>query len=259
MNLFIATPCYGGVVTKHFMLSMITLNNALVKRGVPFTLATLSNESLVTRARNRLVAQFLDDAEATHLLFVDADMRFGPEAVLRLLEHGGPVVAAACPKKGIDWRAVHALAPHAESPEDLEAAGADLAVAVQPTDELFPGETLDRRIHDGFVRTAYAGTGMMLVARHVFETLEKEHPELRYADDEDRPRVALFDTLIHPRTRRYLSEDYAFCHRWRATGGEVWLDAEARIGHEGSYLYESDAARRVDLEARREAARDEAG
>ena len=259
MNLFIATPCYGGVVTRNFMLSMISLNNALVKQGVPFTLATIGNESLITRARNTLVARFLEDEEATHLLFIDADIRFAPETILRLLAHGGPVVATPCPKKTIDWRAALEFAPHCDSPEDLAAASVDLAVSLNPEGETFPGEVLDRKIQDGFVRTAYAGTAVMLVARPVFETLAKEFPECRYADPSEPvaadgtapPLYNFFDTLIHPQTRQYLSEDYAFCHRWRQCGGEVWLDAESAVAHEGSYVFESDTARRVELEARR--------
>ncbi|MBW2314783.1 MAG: hypothetical protein JRH10_11375 [Deltaproteobacteria bacterium] len=254
MNLFIATPCYGGVVTRHFMLSMIALNNRLVKQGIPFSLATIGNESLITRARNSLVARFLAEEDATHLLFIDADIAFEPEVVLRLMAHGGPVVATPCAKKTIDWAAVHQLAPHCESPEDLATAGADLAIDLGSEEERFEGETFDRRVRDGFVRSAYAGTGMMLVARPVFEALEKEFPELAYVDDTEpgqQRRVAFFDTLIHPRTGRYLSEDYAFCHRWRSRGGEVWLDTESQTRHEGSFVFEVDTPRRVDIEARR--------
>jgi len=255
VHLFIATPCYGGLVAKDYLLSLIALNNELVRRGVPFTLATLSNESLVTRARNRLAAQFLAEADATHLLFLDADIAFTPEAVLRLVERGGPLVATPIPKKTIDWQAVHDLAPFAESPEDFAAAGADLTVSVGRADELFPGETIDRRVRDGFVRVPYAGTAFMLIERRVFEAIAKQHPELRYVDDEAPPgeqeRFAFFDTLIHPASGRYLSEDFAFCHRWRACGGEVWIDTEPRLGHHGTYRFEGDTARRIDVETRR--------
>ena len=65
----------------------------------------------------------------------------------------------------------------------------------------------------------------------------------RYLDDEatesDAPTIgAYFDTLIHPRTRRYLSEDFAFCHHWRSTGGEVWVDVQTPLGHEGNFMFE---------------------
>jgi hypothetical protein len=257
MHLFIATPCYGGVVTKDYLHGMISLIDALGQRDLPYTLATLANESLVTRARNRLAAQFLADDEATHLLFVDADLHFGSEAVLRLVERGAPLAAASYPKKTLDWQAAFELAPHAHDPADLEAAAVDLTVSVGIEGELFPGEAIDRRVRDGFVRVAYAGTGMMLVERRVFETIAKAHPGLRYVDDDapdgERDCVAFFDTLIHPTTGRHLGEDFAFCHRWRACGGEVWVDTESRIGHVGAYRFEGDTARRIDLEARRRA------
>jgi len=262
MHLFIATPCYGGVVTREFLTSVIALKDALSERGIPHALATLANESLVTRARNRLAARFLADEEATHLLFADADLQFSPRAVMRLVERGAPLVAASYPRKTLDWRAAFDLAPHAESPADLEAAAVDLTVSVGVAGELLPGEEIDRVVRDGFVRVPYAGTGLMLVERRVFEAVAKEHPELRYVDDEappsERERVAFFDTLIHPTTRRLLGEDFAFCHRWRACGGEVWVDTESRVGHVGPYRFAGDAGRRIDLEARRRGARDEA-
>jgi hypothetical protein len=263
MHLFIATPCYGGVVTKDFMLSVIALKDALNERDIPHTLATLANDSLVTRARNRLAASFLADEEATHLLFADADLHFAPEAVLRLIERGAPLLAASYPRKTLDWQAAFELAPHARSPIDLEAAAVDVTVSVGIEGELFPGEEIDRVVRDGFVRVPYAGTGLMLVERRVFDAVAKEHPDLRYVDDEapegDQRRVAFFDTLIHPTTGRLLGEDFAFCHRWRACGGEVWVDTESRLGHVGSHRFAGDTARRIDLEARRRRARDDAG
>ena len=53
------------------------------------------------------------------------------------------------------------------------------------------------------------------------------------------PRIhAFFETLIHPVSGRYLSEDFAFCHRWRSTGGDVWVDVQTPLGHEGSFMFE---------------------
>ena len=113
MKLFLATPCYGGLVTKSYLLSMLRLNNALRKEKIPFALGLLGNESLITRARNTLAADFLQDPEATHLLFIDADISFSPETVSRLLGHGGKLVAAAYPKKTIAWDTLHQRFPSA--------------------------------------------------------------------------------------------------------------------------------------------------
>ncbi|PZQ57372.1 MAG: hypothetical protein DI570_19750 [Phenylobacterium zucineum] len=54
----------------------------------------------------------------------------------------------------------------------------------------------------------------------------------------------MFDCVIHPETGEYLSEDYTFCHRWRAIGGEIWLDLQSRLAHVGAFEFEGDATAR---------------
>lgn len=242
MKLFIGTPCYGGVVTRQYLLSILRLNATLAAQGIPYTLATLDKESLITRARNRLAHQFLQ-SDATHLLFVDADIRFQPEAVLRLMAHGGPLVAGAVPKKSIDWDRLQSLAGKATCGSELQGLSNDYAFTVRTDGEGFDHEGFDRRVDNGFVRVTYVGTAFMLIARRVFDAIDAADLVNHYMDDEatagDAPPLrAYFDTLIHPATRRYLSEDFAFCHHWRSTGGEVWVDVQTPLGHEGSFMFE---------------------
>jgi hypothetical protein len=121
--------------------------------------------------------------------------------------------------------------------------------------EALEAEQFDRRIVNGFVKTTYAGTGFMLIERSVFTTLRDHYPDGAYRGESlsgagfspGSTLHSFFDTLIHPRTRRYLSEDYAFCHRWRNCGGEVWLDVQSRLGHEGTFLFEGDPSRCAEL------------
>ena len=251
MKLFIGTPCYGGIVTRQYLLSILRLNAALAAEGIPYILATLDKESLITRARNRLADQFLQ-SDATHLLFIDADIRFQPEAVLRLVRHGGALVAGAVPKKVIDWDRLFGKLGRAGSGAELEGLANDYAFSVRQEGEAFPHETFDRRVESGFVRVTYVGTAFMLIARRVFEMIAAAGLVESYVDEES-PRVAgadtdpavaprrmqaFFDTLIHPVSGRYLSEDFAFCHHWRSTGGEVWVDVQTPLGHEGSFMFE---------------------
>ena len=68
------------------------------------------------------------------------------------------------------------------------------------------------------------------------------HPELRakmgdMGDKLAREAVMVFDTMVEPETGQYLSEDYAFCRRWRDLGGEIWADFEARLTHVGHATY----------------------
>lgn len=244
MKLFIGTPCYGGIVTRQYLLSILRLNATLAAEGIPYMLATLDKESLITRARNRLAHQFLQ-GDATHLLFIDADIHFQPDAVLRLLRHGGPLVAGAVPKKCIDWNRLHTLSGRAASGAELQGLSNDYAFSVRQEGEAFPHETFDRRVESGFVRVTYVGTAFMLIARGAFEAVADAGLVADYLDDEAvaggpaAPRIrGFFETLVHPASGRYLSEDFAFCHRWRSTGGEVWVDVQTPLGHEGSFMFE---------------------
>jgi len=256
MHLFIATPCYGGMVTRNFMLSMIQLNNALQQRHMPYSLSTLGGEALICRARNGMVAQFLAEKQATHLLFIDADQKFDPETVFRLIDHGGEIVASTIPKKEINWDQVYARMDACRSPEDLRSLATSFVLDQRPEAELFPEEIIESEIVDGFVQTAYIGTGMMLIARTALEKMKSAMPELQYQETEVTYGISeavaneyydFFGTMLHPKTNRYLSEDYAFCHRWRSCGGTLWADLKSNISHEGAHVFQSSFARRLAL------------
>lgn len=90
INLLVATPAYGGMVHVDYVAAMLGYQAA----GIPFSLMTIGNESLITRARNTLLAEFHARAEFTHLLFLDADVRLSAEGLLRLLSHERDVVGA---------------------------------------------------------------------------------------------------------------------------------------------------------------------
>ena len=105
VNLVIATPCFGGQVSAVYALSLLKLQTCL-RRYRDFTLKVLmrDGDALITRSRASLLSQFLDDPAATHLLFIDADIGFEPEQVLRLIECGADMCAAVYPIKRIDWQ-----------------------------------------------------------------------------------------------------------------------------------------------------------
>ena len=97
-NVFFATPCYGGMLTDQFFLSMFRASQTLMRHGINFRVTTLRNESLVTRARNILTAMFLE-SDCSHLLFIDSDIEFDSDSILRALAYDKPIMAAAYPKK----------------------------------------------------------------------------------------------------------------------------------------------------------------
>lgn len=232
--IFLAVPCYGGQLTLHFVQSLLTLKDACRERGVGLHVEMMGGESLITRGRSRLAAQFLAHPEATHLLFIDADIAFLPQTVFRLLDSGKDVIAAVCPLKKIDWGKVRKAVEKGVT--DLQAASIGYVV------RFLPNAQNSVEVNDGFAQVAYGGTGFLMVTRGAMQKLFDAHPELRakmrdMADNSAHETVMVFETMIEPETGQYLSEDYAFCRRWRDLGGEIWADFEARLTHVGHAAY----------------------
>ncbi len=232
-HIFVATPCFGGMVSQRYMISAIALLQLGERLGFKVTLDLLGYESLITRGRNILVSRFLDDPSTTHLLFIDADIGFDPTQVARMLEFDADVVAGMYPLKLNDW---NSGLQHAVNGEALETA--PLRYVGAPCQ----GEEAESR--DGFVTATYAGTGFMLIRRQAFVPLTKAYAHLRYsaAHVAARPsqspnQYALFDCMIEPETGVYLSEDYTFCRRWRDLGGKIWLDTQGALIHVGQYEF----------------------
>ncbi len=239
MNIFFATPCYGGAVSDQFFLSMFRMSQVLMQYGIKFRITTLRNESLVTRARNILTAMFLEDKSATHLMFIDADIEFEPDSIIRMLAMDKDIIAGAYPKKTINWDQVRAAAK--EDKQELAIHGAEYAINMK----IEPGSNRVRTSM-GAVEVLDASTGFMIVKREVIEKMVANHPELHYKNDSSIDPVfnqycyALWDTMIDPVDRRYLSEDYTFCRRWQQLGGEIWVDPNTKLNHVGSYTFEGN-------------------
>lgn len=226
-NIFFATPCYGGLLTDQFFLSMFRTSQELIQHRINFRITTLRNESLIPRARNILTAMFME-SDCTHLMFIDADIEFDPESVIRMLavstlpEHG--FVAGAYPKKTLP---------------------VDYAINLKFSD---PNSA---RVHmrNGVVEVLDASTGFMLIRRDVIEKLMQAHPELHYKNDSsidgkyNKYCWALFDTWLDPDDNRYLSEDYTFCRRWQKIGGKIWIDPNTKLNHVGSYTFQGDISK----------------
>ena len=237
-NLLVATPCFGGQVTTVYANSMLKLQAACRAQQIDFEWLMLGGDALITRARADLVAHFLDRPEATHLLFIDADIGFEPMQVFRLLAFDADVTASAYPAKRIDWQRVREVIA-AGLPQPQSAA---LEYVFEVED---PARITAR---DGFVKVRYAGTGFLLIRRPALTALCAAHPQLRYRRTSTTSdplgnspnRYGLFDTLIDPASGVYLSEDYAFCRRWTDLGGEIWVDIESRLTHVGPTAYVGD-------------------
>jgi hypothetical protein len=235
VNLAVATPCFGGQISVSYAASLFHLQTFARKyRDLDLKILFKDGDALITRARASLLSQFLDDPSATHLLFVDADIGFEPQQVLRLIECGADVCAAIYPIKRIDWDKVKV---------SIEAACPDPAAAalryVFEVDD--PNGVIEK---GGFVKVRYAGTGFLMIRRQALERMCAQYPQLRYKRDHSLDaasdnRFALFECMIAD-DGTYLSEDFAFCRRWTDMGGEIWADLKSALNHVGPMTFRGD-------------------
>jgi hypothetical protein len=244
-KLFVATPMYGGMNHGLYMKSCLDLQNIMSKYGVEVKFSFLFNESLITRARNYLVDEFLR-TDYTHMLFIDSDIHFNPQDVIALLALDKDVIGGPYPKKSINWGNVAQAARNHPTmePRELEnLVGEYVFNVVRGTQQFQVSEPLE---------VMEIGTGFMMIKREVFTKLEKAFPQLRYKPDHvgqanfDGSRYihAFFDTIIDTvdsatggGSDRYLSEDYMFCQLWRKIGGQIYLCPWMRTQHIGTYAF----------------------
>jgi hypothetical protein len=237
VSLVVATPCFGGQISVHYASSLLRLQMlARGYRNLNLKVLFKDGDALITRARASLISQFLDDPGATHLLFIDADIGFDSEQVLRLIQSGADMSAAVYPIKRIDWDKVKRTIEIARP--------SPAAAALQYVLEVYdPNAVIEQA---GFVKVRYAGTGFLMVRRQALERMCAHYPQLKFKRDHSIDaatvsdnRFALFECMI-AEDGTYLSEDFAFCKRWTDMGGEIWADLKSKLTHVGPMAFHGD-------------------
>ena len=235
----IATPCYGGMINAQYVTSLLQTVHVLRTFHIDVVINFIRNEALVTRGRNTLVAKFMFDTDATHLFFIDADIEWQPESVLRLIAHDKDVIGGAYPMKTINWEAINKAA--AKGKTDLQNFASTYVLNFIEAEQ-------DLNKNADVLEVKDLGTGFLMIKRDVIERLQDAMPELRYrnqpylqkGEDIGEFCYGLFDTMVDAETEYYLSEDYAFCRRFQSIGGKIHLDRQIELNHIGSYQFEGD-------------------
>jgi hypothetical protein len=244
-KLFVATPMYGGMAHGLYIKSSLDLQNVMSKYGIETKFSFLFNESLITRARNYLVDEFLR-SDCTHMLFIDSDIGYSAQDVVALMALDKDVIGGPYPKKAINWENVaKAARQHPDmEPQELEKlVGQYVFNVVKGTKSFSVTEPLE---------VMEIGTGFMMIKREVFDKMKEAYPNIHYKPDHvgqknfDGARYihAYFDTVIDYENSitgggsdRYLSEDYMFCQMWRKIGGQIYLCPWMKTQHVGSYAF----------------------
>jgi hypothetical protein len=226
MRIMLAAPAYNGTVNTTFMVSVLNLFGEARENNVQITFRPIA-DSLITRARNNLVQEFLNDESYTHLCFIDTDIGFAPSQFWRLLTSGHRVACAIYPFK------------HYQFPsEPSQLAGRDLELSMMKYVVNAKGGTLTIE-QDKFAEALDAATGFMMISRDVFDTLKRVFPDLKQEPEEGDTTnyYGFFDCMVEEGTRRPLSEDYAFCRRCQQAGIRIMVDVASELSHTGPITF----------------------
>lgn len=239
----VVSPSHDGKFFQNYVLSMLNLTIEAERAGMRLQVLFHQGESLVTRARNNCVAQFLANPHWTHLFWIDADIGFSAQAAFRLLLSGYDIAAGVYPLKRENWPAEGV--PGGTTQQQFEATFTRYTVNAKASEATSRVE-LDVQ-PDGFMKMDEAPTGFMVIKRAVFERLMASYPDLSYVPDSiGEANLGLhyrfFDVMVDPVTRRYLSEDYGFCRLWSGLGESIYIDANSNLSHQGAKLYRGDFA-----------------
>ena len=228
VKLFLSTPCYGGLCLEKYMKSIVNLQMLLMREGVQLMLDTTENESLVHRARNVSIGRFMQKTDADFFMFIDADVEFDAQSVLRLLNSGHEVSVAVYPKKVVMWNPAREAAENGDE-RNMALISSSLVANIGAT---------KRSVVNGFVEVLDGPTGFMMISREALTKMHEHYPELNCKNDHQNrdfdEYCAIFDCMIDPDSKRYLSEDYAFCRRWQQMGGKIYADCNTTLGHVGN-------------------------
>lgn len=255
-KLFIATPMYGGQCAGMYTKSTNDLAMACTRYGIDIRFYYLFNESLITRARNYCVDEFLRSGYE-YLLFIDSDIGFSYKDVFTLMyltdpKQGRDVVTGPYPKKAISWEKIKRAVDSGiaeDNPFILQNFVGDFVFN--------PAENISTFRIDEPIEIREGGTGFMCIHRDTLVKYAEAYPELKYLPDHARTEhfdgtreiTAFFDCIIEPETRRYLSEDYMFSYNARKAGLKIWMCPWMQLEHIGSYVFTGSMAAMAAIQA----------
>jgi hypothetical protein len=239
----VVSPSHDGKFFQNYVTSLLNFAIEAERAGMRMQVLFHQGESLVTRARNNCVAQFLANPHWTHLFWIDADIGFSAQAAFRLLLSGYDIAAGVYPLKRENWPAEGV--PAGTTQQQFDATFTRYTVNAKASEVTSKVELEVQP--DGFMKMTEAPTGFMVIKRAVFERLVASYPDLNYVPDSigeaDRGlHYRFFDVMVDPETRRYLSEDYGFCRLWSGLGESIYIDANSNLSHQGAKMYRGDFA-----------------
>jgi hypothetical protein len=246
--LIILTPTYGSVCFVNYLMCLMHTVSLCSQFNIPVRVEFCRNDSLVSRARNNLIAKAMHDEKATHFMFIDADITWSAIDVIRLLMHNKPLSGGVYPHKHYDFQNLIGPKENGDVLNEwlVNKSKSQITRDIPMVDYLqhkilryninYISNTLE--VKNNLTQVKHLATGFMLIQRQVIEKMSMAFPSTKYTDDvgflqgdENKYAYALFDCGVEE--GHYYSEDWLFCSRWTKMGGDVWIDVSINLTHTG--------------------------
>lgn len=226
-GLYIATPIYGEVVNAGYMDSILSLSKELQTAGIPSIRQHIMHTSLITKARNECITNFMNNTKFDYFLFIDADISFKAIDVIRLMNYDKPLVAGTYPKKHLNWQDIHKCF-YTKPPESSKE-------LLQITSEytIYDKKENKRCKETNLLEVERVGTGFMMIKRDLIKKIAKKYKELMYIEG-GKKGYGLFESAII--NKEHLSEDYAFCERVKSVDEKIYIDDTIELNHHGGNI-----------------------
>ena len=247
-KLVILTPCYGGMCHVSYTTCLMNTMTLFRQMNFPLQIEFCNNDSLVSRARNNLVAKALSDKKTTHIMFIDNDISWDPFDILKLVLSDKDLIGGIYPLKNYNWTKLTntnfiSKLLYKKSQSQLAEIVSDekmIQSNLLNYNVNYLGNVL--QIDNNLARVKHVPTGFMMIKREVFLKMMKSFSSTKYVDDvnflkpeENEFAYALFDCGVED--GHYFSEDWLFCHRWTKMGNEIWIDVSINLTHSGREEY----------------------
>lgn len=241
---YILTPCFASLCYVNYVTCLMNTISLFRKHGIELFVEFCRNDSLVSRARNNLVARAMSNPKMTHMIFIDNDITWDPLDILKLVVSEKPIIGGIYPLKNYNWNKL--TAPNAVS-EMLEKKNASQFSSLIDDESMIQYNLLKYNVNylsttlnieKNMTKVKHIATGFMMIQRNVIEKMSAAFPSTKYVDDvhflkdnENEFAYALFDCGVEE--GHYFSEDWLFCHRWTKMGGSIWADISINLTHTG--------------------------
>ena len=242
IKIYVATPVHSEC-SIHYTQALLKFQQCCMMNGIMVSFSLLKS-SLVTQGRNLCVANFLGDPNKyTHMLFIDSDIDFKFETIMKMLKFDKEVVATPYPMKYIHWEQIweRLQAGKIKTQDELMRAGFVFPVKM----ENMMNDNKEVTVVNGLIEVSHAPTGCMLIKRQVFDKMIEAYPDDRIdqativnGEVKTNPYMYnFFDTVHDPESKKYYGEDFGFCKKWTAIGGKCYCYIDDFITHVGEYQY----------------------